>query len=135
MSPWIDRAEPGVVVPIPTLLEEESYTNPDVSIAKPPANVEVAVDVEVNAPAKKMSPWIDRAEPGVVVPIPTLPAVLIEIVEVPTAVFVSLKYVTWPVDPVTVLPPTHVPPIEKQPSVRSIPVAKVEVADEPVWLR
>jgi hypothetical protein len=64
------------------LLEEESYTNPDVSIAKPPANVEVAVDVEVNAPAKKMSPWIDRAEPGVVVPIPTLPLASILILSV-----------------------------------------------------
>jgi hypothetical protein len=76
-----------------------------------------------------------RFQFGVVVPIPTFPAVSMKIVEVPTAVFVPLKYVTWPVDPETELPPTHVPPIEKQPSVRSIPVAKVEVADEPVWLR
>jgi hypothetical protein len=92
------------------------------------AKVEVAV-------SKLAIPWIDRSVPGVEVPIPMFPAVSMKIVEVPTAVFVSLKYVTWPVDPVTVLPPTHVPPIEKQPSVRSIPVAKVEVADEPVWLR
>jgi hypothetical protein len=94
--------------------------------------VELAVRLIAESPfALNMS----RTDKGEVVPIPTLPAVLIEIVEVPTAVFVPLKYVTWPVDPETELPPTHVPPIEKQPSVRSIPVAKVEVADEPVWLR
>ena len=44
MSPWIDRAEPGEVVPIPTLLEEESYTNPDVSIVR---SFDIARDVVV----------------------------------------------------------------------------------------
>ena len=36
----------GEAVPIPTLFVEKSYTNPDVSIVRPPAIVEVAV-VEV----------------------------------------------------------------------------------------
>ena len=40
------RGQFGVEVPMPTLFDPLSYTNPVVSIVKPPAKVEVA-DVEV----------------------------------------------------------------------------------------
>jgi len=39
--PSTERSEPGVEVPMPTLLVEKSYTKPEVSIASPPAKVEV----------------------------------------------------------------------------------------------
>ncbi len=43
--------------------------------------------------------WSIEAELGLVVPIPTLPAVEIKSDEVPAAVFVPEKYATWPCVP------------------------------------
>jgi len=68
----------NVVVALPSMVNPVMLVPPpmvDEAVAKnPPVNVEAVVDVEVNAPAKKMSPWIDRAEPGEVVPMPKFPA-------------------------------------------------------------
>ena len=45
----------------------------------PWAKVEVAVEVETMFPARKMLPWIDKAEPGEVVPMPTPVALTVSV--------------------------------------------------------
>ena len=83
---------PGAAVPIPTLPVEKSYTNPEVSIASPPAKVEVAlVDVAVKYPASAELPRADDPSTesvvyGEVVPMPTFPFTTMNWVEVATPV-------------------------------------------------
>ena len=63
---------------------------------------------------------------GVVVPIPTKPAVETNSDDVPTAVFVPEKYAVWPVVPVTDAPDErHVPFTAKQPVAMLMPFAAV----------
>lgn len=68
-------------------------------------------------------PCIVRFEAGLVVPMPTCPAVFMNMVDVPTAVFVPERYAIWPVVPETEPPPPdiHVPPTAKHPFERLIP--------------
>ena len=92
---FIERSPHGLVVPIPTLFVEKSYTNPLVSIASPPAKVEVAdaldatkfaavmvevavmPDTEVMFPEISAFPCTLKVVAGEVVPIPTLPPAVI----------------------------------------------------------
>ena len=62
------------------------------------ALVELVVDL------KRAVPTTERFANGLVEPMPTKPAVEINIDDVPTAVLVPLKYASWPVVPVSEAP-------------------------------
>ena len=60
--PLTSNVVTGAAVPIPTLLVEKSYTRPEVSIARPPANVEVALE-EVATKCDASTSEVKRPEP------------------------------------------------------------------------
>lgn len=73
---------------------------------------------------------------------PTFPAVERKIDDVPTAELMPEKYASWPVEPVSEVPPVerHVPLRARQPLVMLIPLANVEEAvdveiNEPMMVR
>src|SRR3989344_1532248 len=147
---WMERMEPGVVVPIPT--------RPLVSMVKA-AVVEVA-SASLEVPTYKLPPMLlnsqclrfalaeasvsanegrvpatCRFQLGLVVPMPKKLLVPSVSVEVAVWVFVSEKYASCPMVPeMEDAPPRHVLFTEKQPPERSMPLANVLVAREPVIL-
>ena len=149
-TPLIENKLPGVVVPTPT--------RPLVSMVKA-AVVEVA-SASLEVPTYKLPPMLlksqclrfalaeasvsandgrgpatCRFQLGVVVPMPKKLLVPSVSVEVAVCVFVPEKYASCPVVPeMEDAPPRHVLFTEKQPPERSMPLANVLVAREPVIL-